>query len=224
MPRIKIGNNKNKDVKYLYFELSIKDFVFSSSSKNLSDVLDRTPLLKKYITDAGLVRVQKFAFLTRNPLALPLQDNIPGVYKVIVDGKVRSTYLTNNTEGDLSQLVRVAEGTSMTISLLPIDSTDLSIKWNNGKTAQFNMQDKTATIKVTMSKAGEYILKTPASPLPLIIKVISVSDTVTIVKPTSWFDSEYRDWETDRKSTRLNSVTLAHLVCRLLLEKKKKKK
>src|SRR3546814_3765943 len=28
----------------------------------------------------------------------------------------------------------------------------------------------------------------------------------------------------DRKSTRLNSITNAHLVCRLLLEKKKKKK
>src|SRR3546814_3897168 len=32
-----------------------------------------------------------------------------------------------------------------------------------------------------------------------------------------------RDQEEDRKSTRLNSVTNAHLVCRLLLEKKKKK-
>src|SRR3546814_4955249 len=30
--------------------------------------------------------------------------------------------------------------------------------------------------------------------------------------------------EADRKSTRLNSITNAHLVCRLLLEKKKKQK
>src|SRR3546814_8407303 len=31
-------------------------------------------------------------------------------------------------------------------------------------------------------------------------------------------------WDKDRKSTRLNSVTNAHLVCRLLLEKKNKTK
>src|SRR3546814_3071678 len=33
-----------------------------------------------------------------------------------------------------------------------------------------------------------------------------------------------RDRQVDRKSTRLTPVTNAHLVCRLLLEKKKKKK
>src|SRR3546814_20148998 len=32
----------------------------------------------------------------------------------------------------------------------------------------------------------------------------------------------YRPWHPDRKSTRLNPVTNAHLVCRLLLEKKQK--
>src|SRR3546814_3381667 len=34
--------------------------------------------------------------------------------------------------------------------------------------------------------------------------------------------AEPLDYSEDRKSTRLNSVTNAHLVCRLLLEKKKK--
>ena len=34
----------------------------------------------------------------------------------------------------------------------------------------------------------------------------------------------YRDWETDRKSTVWTPVTGYDLVCRLLLEKKKKKK
>src|SRR3546814_4689454 len=37
-------------------------------------------------------------------------------------------------------------------------------------------------------------------------------------------DPQGRLWVQDRKSTRLNSVTNAHLVCRLLLEKKKTKK
>src|SRR3546814_9351741 len=40
--------------------------------------------------------------------------------------------------------------------------------------------------------------------------------------PVSEIITHYKDL--DRKSTRLNSVTNAHLVCRLLLEKKKKHK
>src|SRR3546814_4229373 len=37
-------------------------------------------------------------------------------------------------------------------------------------------------------------------------------------------DGRITRWQEDRKSTRLNSITNAHLVCRLLLEKKKKNK
>src|SRR3546814_5222308 len=43
-------------------------------------------------------------------------------------------------------------------------------------------------------------------------------------RQTPFLDMAFDEWrEIDRKSTRLNSVTNAHLVCRLLLEKKKKK-
>jgi len=182
------GNN------YFNFETQITNFIFSYSLDPISETLNNVPVLKNYLLSSGLVKIQKFAILTRNPLPLPQQSDIPGLFSISNDNKVLLTYLTNDSEGNLSQLVHVASGTPIIISLIPTTGNDVFGNWSNGKQTQFISDGKIFTAKVIMTKAGEYIFKTSASPLPLIIEVIPTFNTdQTNQKNASWY-SKIWDW------------------------------
>jgi len=179
---------------FFNFEPQVTNFIFSTIPNSIMSLLSKTPALKTYLMSNGITQTQGLAVLARNPMPLPVQNGIPGLFSVSNNNKVLPTYLTNDSQGDLSQLVRVASGTPIIISLMSVTTGNVFGTWNNGKTSQFVQDGKNVVAKVIMTTAGEYILKTSASPLPLVVEVIPTFNSNQVNQSgSSWF-SQILGW------------------------------
>ena len=168
------GTEKNS----FTFTPKIDSFLFAPLPDSILNYLNKDKVLKNYLTSVGLNTVQNLVSLMRNPILMKSDSySIPGIFTISNINNITRTYLINDPTYSLSEEIRVASGTSLVISILPIIKGGITGSWSNGKTTNFILNDKTATAKVTMSSVGKYILKTPASPLPLVIDVIGPSTT-----------------------------------------------
>ena len=137
------------------------------------NILNKSPKLKDYLASVGLSTVQNFVSLIRNPLILaPESAKVPGIFSVSNNNSLLRTYLINDSKLGLAEQIRVASGTPLTISVIPVADGDTTGVWNNGKTTKFTLNGKSAVAKVIMSSVGEYSLKSPVSSLPLMINVV----------------------------------------------------
>ncbi len=168
-------------------------FLFAPLPNSVQNTLKETPKLKDYLTSLGLTKEQNFVSLIRNPLILPpSEDTIPGLFSISNGTTTLRTYLTNDM-CSLAQSVRVASGTKMIISLASIVSGEITGLLNNSKTVYFSNNGKNVSTNITLG-SGRYILKTSASPLPLIIEVISPTPiSQTTNSSTPWF-YKVLDW------------------------------
>jgi hypothetical protein len=160
------------------FAPRIDSFLFSPLPDSILNYLDKNKALKDYLKSVGLNTTQNLISLIRSPMLMKSDSYlIPGIFTVSNGNSIVRTYLINDPIYSLSEEIRVASGTSLVISVLPIIKGEVIGTWSNGKTTNFILNDKNAVAKVTMSSVGKYVLKTPASPLPLVIDVIAPSMT-----------------------------------------------
>lgn len=164
----------------------ISNFLFSPLPNSILSLLNKDEALKKYLSSIGISTAQNLISLIRNPIIMQSDSySVPGIFTVSTSNNVTRTYLINDGKEGLSEEVRVASGTPMLISVLPITKGDITGIWNNGKTSDFTLNGNSAEAKVVIRSPGKYVLKTPASPLPLIINVIAPSSSENNQTPSS---------------------------------------
>ncbi|MEY4440435.1 MAG: hypothetical protein RLY49_61 [Candidatus Parcubacteria bacterium] len=158
------------------FLTNISKFLFAPIPKTIDDALSSTPKLAAYITSAGVSREQDLAMLATNPVLLknPLSDEStpPGLF-IIYSGETQlNSYATyDKSAGGLAQLVKVSPNQSLRINLVPQSTGAVSATYL-GQNIQFNQGQLFATTYIqTPSTGGRYILKSPSSPVPLLIEV-----------------------------------------------------
>ncbi|MCX6717887.1 MAG: hypothetical protein NTU76_04430 [Candidatus Taylorbacteria bacterium] len=176
------------------FVPQLTSFLFAPLPSQVENTLKESPKLKDYLKSLGLTKEQNFVSLIRNPLVLlPRTGNeIPGLFSISNGSTTLRTYLVNDL-GNLAQSVRVASGTKLTISLTPTITGEITGLLNNSKTVYFSNNGNIAYANITLG-SGRHVLKTSASPLPLIIEVLSPAPaSQTTNSSTPWL-YKVLDW------------------------------
>jgi hypothetical protein len=156
------------------FVPQLTSFLFAPLPSQVQTTLKESPKLKDYLASLGLTKEQNFVSLIRKPLILtPSENEIPGLFSISNGSTTLRTYLVNDL-GNLAQSIRVASGTNMIISLTPTITGEITGLLNNSKTLYFSNNGRNVSTNITLS-SGRYVLKTSASPLPLIIEVHSLA-------------------------------------------------
>ncbi len=184
------GNNKDS----FTFIPKITSFVFAPLPDSVIKILDKSPKLKEYLASLGISKAQSFIALVRNPLPLPTtESSVAGLYNVSNGKTFIRTYLSNDSQNGLSQLVRITSDTEATVSLTSIVKDGVTGKLNSVKDIIFTMNNGVATTKIPSLTPGKYILTTNASPLPLIIDsasstpITQTSNDGVFNKVLKWF-------------------------------------
>jgi len=180
------------------FISSISSFLFSPLQEKITNVLDKSPELKNYLALTGISREQDFISLSHNPVRLPMsQDSLPtNLFTVNTGTTTLRTFITNDSNYKLIQLVRVDPGTSIVVSLIPISKADITGMWDDEK-IHFKLDHNRAVFNfISPSISGKYLLVTPASLLPLSVEVIDgpiikfITKTESVIwlsKVLGWF-------------------------------------
>ena len=174
------------------FVSSIDSFLFAPLPDAITSVLKKSPDLKNYLASVGFSRVQDFVSLTSNSIPLPASQNSPlaNLFTVTKGTATLKTFITNDSNYNLVQLVRVAPNTPLTISLIPINKNDVTGKWNDRMISfSSNINNSQVTFDLISPKvSGRYFLVTPASLLPLAVEVIATpTQSATDTKPVTWW-------------------------------------
>ena len=173
------------------FLLPLKIFLFASSNVSVLDSLKPYPKLQKYITDTlGFNTDQKLVALYKKPLKLDANaGDIMGIFKVISPkGSALVTTLNVDKKGDLSQHIKVNAKDNyqtLNIQLATTSVTAITGKLNDTNYIFTNNKTNITTTVNIPQKAGTYTFTTSASPLPLVIEVVSTNPTPNITSSTS---------------------------------------
>jgi len=162
----------------------INIFLSAPLPKEITNILDRSKELKDYFASVGLIKIQDFVSLTRKPIAVSSTSSPVSLFTVSNGTTTIRTYITNDANNQMIQLVRVASSTPLTISFTPTDINETTGTWNN-KNILFISYGNQATFKLTApSLPGKYYLNTPSSPLPLVIEVLNIQPIQN--NPATW--------------------------------------
>jgi hypothetical protein len=108
------------------------------------------------------------------PIQLPpSNDNPPAGLFIIKSGSTPlTTYaIKDNTIGGIAELVRAYPNQTLTVSLIPLSTGEVTGTFLNDSIT-FSQGNLFASIIITTPEvSGRYILKTPSSPIPLVIEV-----------------------------------------------------
>jgi hypothetical protein len=125
---------------------------------------------------AGLSKEQDLAGLNIYPVKLPqpnLSNPPAGLFLVSVGGKPLSLYASGNGDTHLAESITVPAGTTIEISLIPLNKGKTTGIFNKQKisfTSTKNSQLVSTSITVPLT-TGTYLLTTAGSPIPLAIQV-----------------------------------------------------
>lgn len=154
------------------FVPKISSFLFAPLPAAVSNVLNKTPELKKYLSSVGVTKEQDLVTLSKNPILIPEVNNIPNLFVVSVGTTTLKRYISSESNIKLIELVRVASGTPVTVSITPANNKTLSGTWN-GQAIVFSLNKNIASYNLFAPSApGKYTLTSSASPMSLVIEVI----------------------------------------------------
>ncbi|MCX6733090.1 MAG: hypothetical protein NTV98_06140, partial [Candidatus Roizmanbacteria bacterium] len=172
------------------FAPTINTFLEAPLPEEITTTLDKSQELKDYFATVGLIKIQDFASLSRKPIAVSSTSSPVSLFTVSNGTTTIRTYITNDANNQMIQLVRVASGTPLTISFTPTDINETTGTWNN-KNILFISYGNQATFKLTApSLPGKYYFTSQSSPLSLVIEVLNIQPIQN--NPATWVSKVLR--------------------------------
>ena len=178
------------------FSSKLTSFLFTPLPKSITDTLEKSPTLTKFLASAGFSKQQDLVALTKNDILLPTPDknNIPkGLFTVTASSTPVKIYISldsSNNTNKIVELIKVSPNTILNISLVPIAKGKVTGQFLN-KTITFNPSSKTqvSAIITAPTSPGKYSLTTKSSPIPLVIEVtVPKKAGTTVSKKSGIFD------------------------------------
>ena len=165
------------------FSPMLSSFIFESVPKSVNNILNTSPKLAEYLNISKIDSQQNLAsiYIAPSLLSSP-KDNIPGLFRAVVDGKIQKIYVSSDIKPSIAELIKVKSRKLINISFIPTISGKVTGEFN-GRIITFNSGYKNeVTAKIlTPDKPGRYLLTTKYSSIPLIV---DVSSDVSSVKST----------------------------------------
>lgn len=151
----------------------MESFLFAPLPKSITDNLDKSPKLKEYLASVGFSKVQDLISLAHKDIYLKTKGTtIPGLFIVSEGDTIIRSYLSKDADNNIFELVRVASGTTITVSVVPINKDISSGNWMDTDIT-FGKKNPYIVINLNLGGPGRYMLKTKASPLPLAVEVVA---------------------------------------------------
>lgn len=162
------------------FVPQVSAFLFAPLPPSVAAILKKSPKLSGYLASAGLTKEQDLVTLLRNPIPLSLvpgEEKPPGLYFVSASGTPLTAFVSSDAEHPLMELVRVAPGSVLDISLVPLSSAKVTGTFAGKPVAFFASRGKEVhAVVAAPTEPGRYFLMTAASPLPLAVEVVAVPE------------------------------------------------
>jgi photosystem II stability/assembly factor-like uncharacterized protein len=190
-----LGFNPPGQIEFVQFPTNfmpnISSFLFAPIPSTITDALANSPRLQSYMGSVGLSTEQDLASLTANPeqLETPDEENLPpGLFVIKSGNNILTSYATyDQASGGLAQLVKVSPSQSLSISLVPLSTGEVTAEYL-GQTITFQSSGNLSIAYITSSNnAGRYVLKTASSPIPLLIEVEVPTEQAPTKKPWGIF-------------------------------------
>ncbi|MFA6158770.1 MAG: hypothetical protein WC763_04095 [Candidatus Paceibacterota bacterium] len=163
------------------FADSIAKFLFAPLPDSIQASLGSAPRLKAYFDSIGITTSQSLVRISTSPMTVPALDAaVPGIYSVSKDGKDVRTQLSSDGKVTLLQYVQAKPGDRLLVSIVPTDDARVTATFD-GKPLSFGASN--SAFVIAPNKAGSYVLKSSASPISLVVRVVPTSN-VTVV-PTN---------------------------------------
>ncbi len=162
----------------------ISAFVFAPLPEEISSILAKSTGLTEYLAAVGVSRVQDFVSLGRKPVLVSSTSTKVGLFNISNGTTTINSYITNDTDNKIIQIVHVASGTPLTISFVTTNKNSVVGTWSN-RNISYVVNGNKATFKlIAPAQPGQYYLTTQSLPLPLVIEVLDIQP---VVKPATWW-------------------------------------
>jgi hypothetical protein len=154
---------------------SISRFLFAPLPQTITDALSKIPQIASALQASNITREQDLASLYFKPIELETPETLPPGHFVIKSGQteIKSSVTYDLTLKTLAQIVKVSGNESLNISILPLAEGEVTATYLDQVLA-FTKDGTIANLNITTpANPGRYVLKTNASPIPLIIEVVA---------------------------------------------------
>ena len=161
----------------------ISAFVFAPLPDEISSILTKSTGLTDYLAAVGVSRVQDFVSLGRKPVLVSSNSSTVGLFNISSGTTTIKSYITNDTDNKIIQIIHVASSTPLNISFVVANKNPVVGTWNN-RNISYPIKGNKATLKlVAPTEPGKYYLTTQSLPLPLVIEVLDIQP----IKPVTFW-------------------------------------
>ncbi len=171
------------------FALPISEFLFAPLPKAITDALSKAPKFSDVIASVGISHAQDLVKLVRQAILLPKGgSDVPGLFIVSLGTTTLDTFVTNDRDHNLVELVRARPGDVLNIELIPLSKGKVTAQFD-GETLSFFQSSQPSFVNAVVTAPqtpGRYILTTASAPLPLAIDVVA-PEPPPAPKPLPWW-------------------------------------